>query len=192
VRVAGASAELADHVGLVARVEELLPRLDDIARGVVESFAGGGRLFTFGNGGSATQAQHLAAECAGRYKRDRRPLPATALSADPALLTCIANDHSFEDVFARQVRALAGPGDVVIGFTTSGRSPNVVRGLSAARERGAATVLFGGGEGGPAAEHADRTLVVPSEHTARIQEMHLLLLHLLAEHVDAWAAGETR
>jgi D-sedoheptulose 7-phosphate isomerase len=182
-----AAAEVADHVALVNRVEPLLSELNEVGQRLVEVFSAGGRLFTFGNGGSATQAQHLAGEWAGRYMRERRPLPAAALNADPALLTCIANDYSFEDVFARQVRAFAGPEDMVIGFTTSGRSPNVVRGLAAARERGATTVVFAGGDGAPATEHADHALVVPSSHTARIQEVHLLLLHLLAEHVDAWA-----
>jgi D-sedoheptulose 7-phosphate isomerase len=107
-------------------------------------------------------------------------------------VTCIANDYAYEDVFARQVEALAKPGDVVAGFTTSGKSRNVVRGLAAARRAGAMTVLFGGGSegGGPAAVEADVALIVPSATTARVQEMHLLLLHLLSEGVDAWAAGE--
>jgi D-sedoheptulose 7-phosphate isomerase len=105
-------------------------------------------------------------------------------------VTSIANDYSFEDVFARQVRALARPGDMVVGFTTSGRSENVIRGLAAAREQGATTVLFAGADGGPAAGHVDHALIVPSIVTARVQEMHLLVLHLLIEQVDAWAAGE--
>jgi D-sedoheptulose 7-phosphate isomerase len=106
------------------------------------------------------------------------------------VVTCIANDFSFEEVFERQVRGFVRDGDVVVGFSTSGRSPNVVRGLAAARAAGATTVLFGGGDGGPAAEHADHPLVIPSGSTARIQEMHVLLLHLILERVDAWAAGE--
>jgi D-sedoheptulose 7-phosphate isomerase len=126
----------------------------------------------------------------GRFRRERRPLPAVALSVDPSGVTAIGNDYSFEEVFARQVQALAQPGDMVVGFTTTGRSPNVVAGLAAARERGATTVLFGGGDGAPASEHADHALVVPSSTTARVQEMHLLLMHLLLEQVDAWAAGE--
>src|SRR5207248_2233480 len=108
---------------------------------------------------------------------------------DSAVLTCIANDYDFDDVFARQVRAFARPGDLVIGFTTSGRSPNVVRGLQAAREVGATTVLFGGGVGRPAADHADLALVVPAESAARVQEMHVTLLHLVLDEVDEWAAS---
>jgi D-sedoheptulose 7-phosphate isomerase len=105
-------------------------------------------------------------------------------------MTCIANDYSYDDVFSRQVEALARPGDVVIAFTTSGRSPNVVSALAAARAKGATTLLFGGADGGPAAAHADHTLLVPSRTTPRIQEMHTLMLHVISELVDAWAAGE--
>jgi D-sedoheptulose 7-phosphate isomerase len=184
--------QVAEHRAVAEAVETLLPVLADVTRRLCAAFEAGGRLYTFGNGGSAADAQHLAAELIGRYKRDRRPLPAVALSVDPSVVTCIANDYAYEDVFARQVEALARPGDVVAGFTTSGRSENVVRGLSAARRAGATTVLFGGGTagGGAAAEHADVALVVPSTTTARVQEMHLLLLHVLSEGVDAWAAGE--
>ena len=185
--------QVAEHRAVVEAVDALLPVLDVITDRLCAAFAAGGRLYTFGNGGSAADAQHLAAELIGRYKRDRRPLPAVALSVDPSVVTCIANDYAYEDVFARQVEALARPGDVVAGFTTSGRSENVIRGLAAARRAGATTVLFGGGTtgGGAAAEHADFTVIVPSATTARVQEMHLLLLHVLSEGVDAWAAGET-
>jgi D-sedoheptulose 7-phosphate isomerase len=186
----GHVSQLAEHVALASRVGELLPTLRTVGNRLIAAYRDGGRLFTFGNGGSAADAQHLAAELVGRYQRDRRPLPALALTVDPSVLTCIGNDYGYEEVFARQVRAFAGPGDMVIGFTTSGRSPNVVAGLAAARKAGAMTVLFTGGDVGPAADHADHVLAVPSPTTARIQEMHLLLLHLLSEQVDAWAAGE--
>jgi D-sedoheptulose 7-phosphate isomerase len=146
-------------------------------------------VIAFGNGGSAADAQHLAGELVGRFKRKRRPLPALALSVDPSVMTCIANDFSFDDVFARQVEAHARAGDVAIGYTTSGRSENVVRALRSAREAGAKTVVFTGGAGKPAAEHADVALVVPSTSTARIQEMHLLLMHLVIDQVDAWAVA---
>jgi D-sedoheptulose 7-phosphate isomerase len=182
---------LDEHLALAGQVGALLPALDDVARRLIGAFEAGGRLYTFGNGGSAADAQHLAAELVGRFRRERRPLPAVALSVDPSVVTCIANDYAWEDVFARQVEALVRPGDVVAGFTTSGRSANVVRGLERARATGATTVLFAGGDGGAAAAHADVTLLVPSTTTARIQEMHLLLLHLLSETIDAWAAGES-
>ena len=181
---------LAEHLALAAGLTSLLPQTADVGALLIATYERGGRLFTCGNGGSAADAQHLVAELVGRYSRDRRPLAASSLGVDPSVVTCIGNDYSFDDVFARQVRALVGAGDVVIGFTTSGRSANVVRALAAAHEQGATTVLFTGGDGGPAAEHADHALVVPSAKTARIQEMHLLLLHLVIEQVDDWAAQE--
>jgi D-sedoheptulose 7-phosphate isomerase len=187
--VADAQQSLIEHVELAGRVAELLPALGRVTALLIACFEGGGRLYTFGNGGSAADSLHLAEELVARFERDRSPLPAQSLAADPTVLTCIANDWEFDEVFARQVRAFARPGDVVAGFTTSGRSANVVRGLAAARERGAATVLFTGGDGMPAAEQADHALVVPSTVTARVQEMHVLLLHLLLESVDEWADG---
>lgn len=186
-----ARGQVAEHRAVAEAIESLLPTLAEVIERLCAAFEAGGRLYTFGNGGSAADAQHLAAELIGRYKRDRRPLPAIALSVDPSVLTCIANDYAYEDVFARQVEALARPADVVAGFTTSGRSENVVRGLAAARRAGATTLLFGGGaEDGSASEHADLALIVPSATTARVQEMHVLLLHALSEGIDAWAAGE--
>jgi D-sedoheptulose 7-phosphate isomerase len=184
-----AAGALSEHLEVARRVEELLPRVEDLAQRVIESYGRGGRVFSFGNGGSAADAQHLAAELVGRYKRDRRPLAAVALTVDPSVVTAIGNDYSFEDLFARQVEGLVGEGDVVIGFTTTGRSENVLRGLAAARAAGATTVLFSGGDR-PA--DADVTLIVPSTTTARVQEMHLLLMHLLLDEIDAWAAGEDR
>lgn len=181
---------LAEHLEVARGIEALLPQVDAVAQRLVELYRGGGRLYTFGNGGSSADAQHFAEELVGRFQRERRPLPAQSLSVDAAALTCIANDYSFEDVFARQVEAFVRPGDVVVGFSTSGRSPNVVRGLAAAQAAGATTVLFAGGEGAPARDHADHALVVDSTSTARVQEMHVLLLHMLLDRVDEWAAGE--
>jgi D-sedoheptulose 7-phosphate isomerase len=183
---------LDDHLAVVASVRDLLPAVAALGEEVVARLARGGAVYSFGNGGSAADAQHLAGELIGRYCRERRPLAAVALSTDPTVTTCIANDYSFDDVFARQVTALTGPDDVVVAFTTSGRSPNVVAGLRAGRRTGALTVLFTGGAhpgGGPAAEHADHVLAVASDRTARVQEAHVLLLHLLSEHLDRWAAA---
>jgi D-sedoheptulose 7-phosphate isomerase len=179
---------VAEHADVVARLDPLLPIVEQLGRQLRETFDAGGRVYTFGNGGSAADAQHLAAELIGRYERTRRALPAVSLATDPSVVTCIANDFGYDEVFARQVAALARPGDVVVGFTTSGRSPSVVRGLAAARACGATTVLFGGGDGGPARAEADLALLVPSGTTARIQEMHVLLVHLLSEEIDAWAS----
>jgi D-sedoheptulose 7-phosphate isomerase len=184
-----ARAAIAEHVALAGRIEELLPRVDEIVQALVACYERGGRVYTFGNGGSAADSLHFAEELVARFKRERRPLPAQSLAADPTVLTCIANDYEFDELFARQVRAFARAGDVAIGFTTSGRSANVVRGLAAAQEAGATTVLFGGGDGAPASDHADHALVVPADSTARVQEMHVLLLHLVLDQVDEWAAG---
>jgi D-sedoheptulose 7-phosphate isomerase len=183
------SDALAEHRALVAQIDGMLPLVDAVAKAIVETYRGNGCVYSFGNGGSAADAQHLAGELIGRFKRERRPLPAVALSVDPSVMTCIANDYGFDDVFARQVEALAGPDDVVVAYTTSGSSANVVAGLAAARGRGATTVLFTGGAQSDAAAHADHVLAVPSTSTARIQELHLLLMHLVVDRVDVWAAG---
>lgn len=180
---------LADHVAAAEAMRDLLPGIRDVADLICQAFAAGGVLYTFGNGGSAADAQHFTGELIGHYDRDRRPLPAVTLTTDATVMTCIANDYTYADTVARQVEALARPGDVVAAFTTSGRSPNVVAGLEAARKNGAATVLFGGGDGGPARAYADHVLLVPSTQTPRIQEMHTLALHLISEIADAWAAG---
>jgi D-sedoheptulose 7-phosphate isomerase len=187
--MADARQSLADHLAVAGAIEELLPQVDQIVTAICECYRQDGRVYTFGNGGSAADSLHFAEELVARFRRERRALPAQSLAADPTTLTCIANDYEFEELFARQVRAFARPGDVAIGFTTSGRSANVVRGLAAAREQGATTVLFGGGDGAPASEHADHVLVVPSSSTARVQEMHVLLLHLILDEVDEWAAS---
>jgi D-sedoheptulose 7-phosphate isomerase len=182
--------QLDAHVAAARAAEALLPAARRVAAALCDAYAGGGVLYTLGNGGSAADAQHLSGELIGHYKRDRRPLPAVTLSTDPTVTTCIANDYAFDDVFARQVEALARPGDVVAAFTTSGTSPNVVGALAAARGRGATTVLFAGGTGGDAVAHADHALLVPSTETPRIQELHTFLLHAISEVVDAWAADE--
>jgi D-sedoheptulose 7-phosphate isomerase len=178
------SDAIGEHLELAQRIHGLLPEVERIRATIVDAYGSGGRVYTFGNGGSSTDAAHFAEELVGRYKRARRPLPAQSLSVDASALTCIANDYSYDEVFERQVHGFVRAGDVVIGFSTSGRSPNVVRGLAAARELGATTVLFTGANGGD----ADVVLAVPSESTARIQEMHVLLLHLILEEVDRWAA----
>lgn len=184
------NTQLEDHVSTAKAMETLLPAVRTVGGLLCQAFAAGGTLYTFGNGGSAADAQHLTGELVGHYKRDRKPLAAVTLSTDPTAMTCIANDYDYADVFARQVSALARPGDIVAAFTTSGRSPNVVTALAAARAKGATTLLFGGGDGGPARAHADYALLVPSTTTPRIQEMHTLMLHMLSEIADSWAAGE--
>jgi D-sedoheptulose 7-phosphate isomerase len=154
------------------------------------SLAGGHKLLICGNGGSAAEAQHLAGELMGRYKEDRRPLAAVALTADSALVTCVGNDYCFEEVFSRQVQALGNAGDVLIVFTTSGNSPNVLRALEAAAELKIASIAFLGREGGKAKGIADCELVVRHPETARAQEGHQFLMHALMDEIEAWLERE--
>ncbi|HEX4443641.1 MAG TPA: SIS domain-containing protein [Galbitalea sp.] len=182
--------QLATHIETARDAAALLPTVREVARLLCTRFESRGILYTFGNGGSAADAQHFTGEIIGHYKRDRRPLGAVTLSTDPTTMTCIANDYSYDDVFSRQIEGLARAGDVVAAFTTSGNSANIVSALAAARRAGATTVLFGGGTGGAALEHADYALIVPSSITPRIQEMHTFMLHAISEYVDAWAAGD--
>ena len=144
----------------------------------------GRKVIVFGNGGSATQASHLVGELIGRFKDNRRPLPAVALACDPAAVTCIANDFGYETLFERQVEAFTQRGDIVIGLTTSGKSENVLRGLAAGKKGGGVTIALTGEAGLAAGSSADHVLAVPSKVTAHIQEMHLMILHLWCVKVD--------
>jgi D-sedoheptulose 7-phosphate isomerase len=145
----------------------------------------GGKLLVFGNGGSAGNAQHIATELAVRYETDRAPIAALALTADSLLVTAAANDLGFEAVFSRQIAALGRRGDVAVGLSTSGRSPNVLAALREARGRGLHTTGLIGGDGGAMHELCDAAIIVPSKVTARIQEMHLLVTHLLCKALEA-------
>ncbi|WP_433165091.1 D-sedoheptulose-7-phosphate isomerase [Kribbella sp. CA-247076] len=181
--------QLERHAEVTAAMREQLPQVQAVADELIRRLAAGGVLYTYGNGGSAADAQHLAGELIGRYLRERRPLPAVALIGDASVVSCIANDYSYDDVFARQVTALARPQDMVVGFSTSGTSPTVVKGLAAARANGACSVAFTSTRGKDLAAAADLAVVVPAEETARIQEMHVLALHLVSELVDRWASS---
>ncbi len=148
---------------------------------IQRAWRGGGKLLVFGNGGSAADAQHLAAELVGRFSRERRALAAVALSTDTSVLTSVANDDSYDRVFVRQVEALGRPGDVALGITTSGASRNVVAALGRARELALTTIALTGRDGGAAATFADVHINVPDLSTARIQEVHRTLLHVVCE-----------
>jgi D-sedoheptulose 7-phosphate isomerase len=150
---------------------------------LTEALREGHKVIAFGNGGSATQASHLVGELLGRFKATRQPFPAVVLSSDPGTVTCIANDFGFDALFERQAQALAQAGDVAVGFTTSGRSENVRRGLEAARARGAITIAVTGRAGLVGGE-ADHVLAVPSDSTAHVQEVHLMLLHVWCIQID--------
>jgi D-sedoheptulose 7-phosphate isomerase len=154
------------------------------ARLLVEVFQSGGKVLIFGNGGSAADAQHLAAEFVNRFQVERPPLAALALTTDTSILTAVANDYDFKQVFAKQVRALGKPGDLAWGISTSGNSPNVVAGLEAARELGLKTLALSGRDGGPVAAAADLPLIVSSRNTPRVQEVHITIAHVLCDLVD--------
>jgi D-sedoheptulose 7-phosphate isomerase len=153
-------------------------------RRMAESLRGGGRVLAFGNGGSAADAQHLAGELVGRFRRDRAALSAIALTTDSSVVTAIGNDMGYDSVFRRQVEAHGRPGDVAVGITTSGRSPNVVQALQLARERGLVTMGLTGGGGGPLAGAVDYLIDVPHAETARIQEVHVMVVHVLCQIVE--------
>ena len=173
-----------DHQVVMASLARLVPEVERVAGRMVERLRAGGTVFWFGNGGSASQSQHFATELVGRYLVQRPGIASMALTTDGALLTAVANDGAFDDVFARQLEALCRPHDVAIGLSTSGASANVVRGLEAARERGAFTVGITGGHGGKVAHVAEVALVVPSTDTPRVQEAHLFLGHELCDLVE--------
>ncbi len=166
-------------------------RIAQVADLMVEAVRSGGKVLLFGNGGSATDASHIAAEFVGRYDRDRVPLPAVSLAADIAAVTCIANDYGYADIFARQVNALGRPGDIVIAISTSGNSPNVLKGVDAARQKGLITVGWTGKDGGKLASLVDHPFIVPSKVTARIQECHITLGHVLCEMVEEKIVAHT-
>lgn len=167
-------------------------RIGVLATAMIATFRRGGKVLFFGNGGSATDAAHLAAEFVGRYRRERPPLPALALATDIAAITCIANDYGFDELFARQVRAHGRRGDIAVGISTSGNSPNVLKGIAAARDAGLVTVGWTGGSGGALAGLVDHPFIVPSAVTARIQESHITLGHVLCELVeDTLFGGQT-
>jgi D-sedoheptulose 7-phosphate isomerase len=162
--------------------------LVSIGRLAAQRMSAGGKLLAFGNGGSAADAQHLVGELVGRYRRERRGLPALALTTDPSVVTAIGNDLGWENVFRRQVEAHGRPGDVAVGISTSGRSPNVVEALRFARGLGLLTIGLTGQGGGRVREVVDHLIDVPHEETARIQEVHGMIVHLLCEIIEDEAA----
>lgn len=174
-----------EHGRLLDAVRRLGPdiaRLAHMARGVL---ANGHRIHLCGNGGSAADAQHIAAELVGRFQCERRGLPAIALTTDTSILTAVANDYGFEQIFARQIQAHAQPGDMLIGLSTSGNSANVLAALNLARQMQCLTVGLLGRDGGQIAAAVDLAIIVPSPVTARVQEMHILIGHLLCELIES-------
>lgn len=179
-------AQIIEHQQLVAEMLRLL--VDDIAQlasTCAQALEAGHKIILFGNGGSAADAQHIAAELSGRFERDRRALAALAITTDTSALTAIGNDLGFENIFARQVEALAKPGDVLIGLSTSGKSLNVHRAFEVGKAMQCKCIALTGGNGGALVGLCHQSIVVPSQNTARIQEMHILIGHLVCRVIEA-------
>jgi len=179
-----AEAAFAATVALHERVGRNLGPALVAAQAIAEALGAGGKLLAFGNGGSAADAQHLAAELVGRFQKERAAIPAIALTVDTSVLTSVANDYSFKQVFARQVEALGRPGDVAIGISTSGESPNVLIALQAAKAQGLKTVALTGRDGGSVGRAAEIHVNVPDQSTQRVQEVHQTLIHVLCEVIE--------
>ena len=167
-------------------------KIIEVVQLIAHAFRDGRKLLVFGNGGSAMDASHIAAEFVNRFLMERPPLPAIALNTDVAVLTSISNDYDFSQVFSKQVSALGHEGDVVIGISTSGNSANVIKAIEVAKNNGMKTVVLTGGTGGRLAKMADYVFVVPTKHTPRIQETHITLGHTICEMVDQELFGNAR
>ncbi len=175
---------LAEHRRVMEEMDALEEEFAHAAASCVEAISGGGKIMFFGNGGSASDAQHLATELSVRYIKDRPAIAAIAITTDSSVLTAAANDMGYEEVFARQIEALGRPGDVAIGISTSGKSPNVLRALDRAKTQGMVTIGLSGADGGPMKDFTDHILEAPSRTTARIQEMHITLGHMLCAAIE--------
>ena len=183
-------AAIAEHLEVVRQMEAQQPVLESIAQAMTATLRSGGKILWCGNGGSAGDSQHLAAELVGRFRRERRGIPSVALTTDGSTLTSIANDYGYEAVFSRQVEALGAKGDVLVGISTSGNSANVIAALKAARSQGLVTVAFTGAGGGRLSALADHLFTVASRDTARIQEAHILAGHMLCDWIELdWSGG---
>ncbi|MEW6765585.1 MAG: D-sedoheptulose 7-phosphate isomerase [Pseudomonadota bacterium] len=179
-----AASQIHSHLEVARALEALIPPVEAIGKILVEALRRGGRIFICGNGGSAADAQHIAAELVGRFAHPRRGLPAIALTTDTSALTSIGNDFGFDHVFARQVEALAREGDILIGISTSGNSRNVIEAVTVARGHGVVTIGLLGGAGGELKDKVDHALIVPSPDTPRIQECHILIGHIWCAMID--------
>jgi len=182
--------QIQDHQRVVAAMFEHTALLARIAERLIACFAGGGRVYLLGNGGSAADAQHIAAELVGRFKKDRKALPAIALTTDTSVVTAVSNDLGYEHVFARQIEALVTKNDIVWALSVSGRSPNVVRALQSAKKIGATVIGFTSRSGGAMAELCDFCFRVEHDHSDRVQEVHQLAYHLICDRIERHFAGE--
>ncbi len=173
------------HSAMFNALEPIFPQISDVGIAMQNTIKAGGKILLMGNGGSAADSQHIAAEIVGRFKKERKGLPAIALTTDTSILTSVGNDYGYDYIFARQIEALCRPEDLVIGITTSGNSANVVNAMQAAKTIGAVTVGLTGGTGGKLTSICDHNLIMPSNVTARIQEAHIFVGHCLCEILES-------
>jgi len=178
------------HIDTAQKLEDEILSIEEVARVSIEALQNGNKILIAGNGGSVADAHHFAAELVGRFKKERRALPALSLDANPSAVTAIANDYSFGHVFARQVEALARSGDVFFGISTSGNSENILEALKTAKLLGCKVVGLTGATGGKMKEVCDFTIQIPSEETSRIQEMHTLVIHALSDLIEEALSGK--
>ncbi len=184
------SAQLSEHTMLFQRIEsEMTSQIASLAERLIETFKIGNKLLIMGNGGSAADAQHFAAEIVSRFRIERPALPAIALSTDTSIITAIGNDYGFDRIFSRQIEALAAPGDAVIGISTSGNSPNIQKGLEVARQAGCSTIGLLGKDGGTIKAVCDISLIIPSNDTPRVQEGHITVIHILCDLIELGLFG---
>lgn len=177
--------ELNEHIDCFQKLAGLEKTITRIGQKLVDVIQAGNKILICGNGGSAADAQHFATEIIGRYLEDSQAWPAIALTTDTSMITAVANDYSFDTIFARQVEAIGRPADVLIGISTSGHSPNIIKALAAAKTRQMVTVALTGRDGGVLAETADMTAIVPCAKTPRIQEVHIFILHFWAGLIES-------
>lgn len=166
-------------------IEQIVPQIEQAAKLMVAALRSGNKIMFFGNGGSAADSQHLAGELIGRFLKERKALPAIALSTDTSILTCLGNDYGFDIVFSRQIEGLAKTGDIAFGLSTSGNSANVIKAMEKAKEMGCKTIALLGGDGGKIAGLVDISLIVPSKQTPRIQESHITIGHILCNLIES-------
>jgi D-sedoheptulose 7-phosphate isomerase len=179
-----------EHQNVISSLTDLIPVVERVGREMVTCLQNGGKIIFMGNGGSAADAQHLAAEFVGKFQKERKAYRAISLTTDTSILTAVANDYGYDEIFARQIDGLCKPGDVVVGMSTSGNSPNVIKGIGLANKIGALTVGFAGHtHGGQLEKQARYCVTIPSMVTARIQEAHILIGHILCEWVETELTG---
>lgn len=181
--------EVNSHIEIINSVSLIANEIEESIKNIYGSLRQGGRIFICGNGGSAADAQHFAAEMVGRFKKERQALSVTALTTDTSIMTAVANDYDYEDIFARQIQAFGSPADVLIGISTSGNAVNVENGVNSASDIGMYTIGLLGKGGGRLAEQVNIPVIVPSDDTARIQETHIFLLHYIADNIEQFIVG---